>query len=155
MGYIQLSVMRVMVLYEPGRSGEMAVRRAGDIAQGTGAALTLVCVVPQAEGGGPRCGGSAHDYNLAVLEQSAQDVHNARRRLGELADETRVELLVEGSDPPLADWSAARHFDTILLPARRRPLRGGKHPDAARLMRYTDAEVRIIDARGDAVAARS
>jgi universal stress protein family protein len=147
--------MRVMVVYEPGRSGERAVDRARHIAEDTGATLTLVCVVPQAEGGGPRCGGSAHDYNLAVLEQLAEDVHKARRRLGDLADEARVELLIEGDDPPLWDWSAAHDFDTILLPARRRLLPGPKHPDAARLMRYTDAEVRIIDARGDAAAARS
>jgi hypothetical protein len=152
--YIESSGMRVMVLYEPGRSGQWAVDRARDIAQDTGADLTLVCVVPQAEGGPPRCGGSAHDYNLAVLEQLAEDVHKARRRLGELADDARVELLIEGADPPLWDWSAAQHFDTILVPARRRLLPGAKHPDAARLLRYTDAEVRIIDARGD-VAAQS
>jgi hypothetical protein len=87
-----------------------------------------------------------------VLEQIADDMHRARRRLGELADETKVELLIEGDDPPLADWSATRHFDTILLPGRWRLLGGARHPDAARLLRYTDADVRIIDARGGGVA---
>jgi hypothetical protein len=144
-----------MVLYEPGRTGKIAIERARDLAHDTGAALTLVCVVPQAEGGAPRCGGSAHDYNLAILEQLAEDVHKARRRLGDLADEARVELLIEGADPPLWDWSASQHFDTILVPARRRLLPGAKHPDAARLLRYTDAEVRIIDGRGDGGAGQS
>lgn len=141
-----------MVLYEPGRTGQMAVERARDLVRETGAALTLVGVVPRAEGGGPRCGGSAHDYNLAVLEQVAEDIHKARRRLGELADEARVELLIEGDDPPLADWSAAHQFDTILLPGRWRLLGSARHPDAARLLRYTNAEVRIIDARGGGAA---
>jgi hypothetical protein len=141
--------MRVMVLYERSRTGDRAVEIARDLAECSGASLTLVGVVPQAEGGGPRCGGSALLYNVAVMEQVAEELHAAKRRLGEFADEARVELLIEGADPPLVDWSAAHHFDTILLPARRRLLRGAKHPDANRLLNGTGAEVRVIDARGD------
>jgi hypothetical protein len=146
--------MRVMVLYETGRAGDAAVDSARELARATDAAVTLVGLVPQAEGGGPRCGGSAREYNQAVMEQVAAELHVAKRRLGALADDARVELLIEGTDPPLADWSAAHGFDTILLPARRRLLRHDKHPEAARLQRATGADVRIIDARG-AGAARS
>jgi universal stress protein family protein len=140
--------MRVMVLYEPGRTGDAAVACARELAQGSGASLTLVGVVPMAEGGAPRCGGSAIAYNEAVMEQVAEELHEAKRHLGEFADDARIELLIEGADPPLVDWSAAHGFDTILLPARRRLLRSVKHPDATRLLRGTGAEVRVIDARG-------
>jgi nucleotide-binding universal stress UspA family protein len=140
--------MRVMVLYERSRTGDRAVELARELAHGSGASLTLVGVVPQAEGGGPRCGGSALLYNVAVMEQVAEELHAAKRRLGEFADDARIELLIEGSDPPLVEWSATHNFDTILLPARRRPLRSAKHPDAERLLRGTGAEVRVIDARG-------
>jgi hypothetical protein len=143
-----------MVLYERGATGDAAVQCARELAQASGASLTLVGIVPQAEGGAPRCGGSAYLYNLAVMEQVADELHAAKRHLREFADEARIELLIEGADPPLVDWTAAHEFDTILLPARRRPLRSAKHPDAARLLRGTSAEVRVIDARG-ADAARS
>jgi hypothetical protein len=147
--------MRVMVLFEKGRAGQAAIDTARELAQTGQASLTVVGIVPQAEGGGPRCGGSARDYNLAVMEQIAGELHVAKRRLGCYADEARIELLVEGSDPPLACWSASQRFDTILLPARRRPWRTVKHPDAPSLARETTADVRIIDASGGADAARS
>ena len=43
-------------------------------------------------------------------------------------------------------WSADEQFDTILLPARRRPLHHVKHPQAGRLARITGADVQVIDA---------
>lgn len=146
--------MRVMVLYEPGRSGAAAIDRGRALVDGTDASLTVVGIAPQAEGGPPRCGGSAHDLNITLVEQTADELYEARRRLGELGDTVRFELLVEGEDPPLEQYTAREQFDAILLPARRRPLNRTKHPQAAVLRRVTAADVQIIDAR-DGGAARS
>jgi hypothetical protein len=110
------------------------------------ASLTVVSVVPQAASG-PRCGGSAREYNSALRETAAAELAGARAALGESAAHTTFELLVEGADPALPEWCAAREFDVILLPARRRPLRSLGHPAAARLRRQTGAEVRIVARR--------
>ena len=83
-------------------------------------------------------------YNRAVCEAVADELEQARARLGDAADHATFKMLVEGVDPPLERWSEAGGFDVILLPARRRPLRSLKHPVAARLKRQTDAEVRIV-----------
>jgi hypothetical protein len=58
-----------------------------------------------------------------------------------------VELLAEGTDPPLHEWVARAGVDLVLLPARHRPLRSAKHPAAAALRRSTAAEVRIVEPR--------
>ena len=142
--------MRVMVLYEPGRSGAAAIDRARALVDEMNASLTVVGIAPQAEGGAPRCGGSAYDLNLMLVEQSADELYEARAQLGDLADIAHFELLVEGEDPPLEQYSAREQFDTILLPARRRPLHRTKHPQATVLRRLTAAEVQIIDARDGA-----
>lgn len=143
-----------MVLYEPGRSGAAAIDRARALVDGADASLTVVGIAPQAEGGPPRCGGSAMDLNLTLVELAAHELDEARARLGALAADARFELLVEGDDPSLELWTASEQFDTILLPARRRPLRATKHPQAVILRRVTGADVQVIDA-GDADAARS
>jgi hypothetical protein len=132
---------RVLVLFEPGRAGAAAVdlaREAGELGH---AALTIASVVPQAPSGS-RCGNSATEYNQIVLESVAQELDEARRRLGGV--DARFELLIDG-DPPLHEYVAAGAFDVVLLPSRRRPLRSVKHPAAAELRRRTRADVRIVD----------
>jgi hypothetical protein len=114
------------------------------------AVLTFVGIAPQAPSGA-RCGNSALEYNGVVREAVAHELEHAREQLGYGAE---LELLVEGSDPPLEEFAAAADFDVILLPARHRPLRSAKHPAAAILRRLTHAEIQIVDSRG-VVADRS
>src|SRR6478609_2878343 len=136
---------RVVVLYEPGRTGSAALSLAGRLVGGDGSALTVVTVAPQ----DTRicCGaGSAIDYNRAVCEASAAELRQARELLGPVGNRALFKLLVQGKDPPLAAWIAAGGFGVVLLPARRRPLRSAKHPAADPLRRSTSAKVRVVDA---------
>jgi hypothetical protein len=108
--------------------------------------LTVVGVAPQVARG-PRCGYSPDAYNGAVRDAAVQELAQARARLGDVGRRSRFELLVEGKDLPLEDWSASAGFDLAVLPARRRPLRSPGHPAAAPLTR-AGAEVWIIDRVG-------
>jgi hypothetical protein len=112
---------------------------------GDGSALTVVAGAPQ----DTRicCGaGSAMDYNRAVCEAADAELREACQLLGPVGDRAVFKLLVQDKDPPLADWIASGCFDIVLLPARRRPWRRGKHPAADQLRRSTRAEVRVVDA---------
>ena len=139
---------RVLVLYEPGRSGEAVLALARELAITERAALTVAGFVPQANPG-RGCIGSPADYNRAVRDTVQRELAEAREGLGEAADRAMFVLLVEGRDPPLQDWSAEIGFDVILLPARRRPMRSLKHPAAAGLKRRTGADVRVVGPRVD------
>jgi hypothetical protein len=136
---------RVVVLYEPGRTGSAALDLAGRLVGDDGSALTVVSVAPQ----DTRicCGaGSAIDYNRAVCEAADAELQQARELLGHAGNRASFQVLVQDKDPPLAAWIAAGGFDVVLLPARRRPLRSARHPAADQLRRSTSAEVRIVDA---------
>jgi hypothetical protein len=136
---------RVVVLYEPGRTGSAALDLAGRLVGDDGCALTVVSVAPQ----DTRicCGaGSAIDYNRAVCEAADAELRQARELLGHAGNRASFKLLVQDKDPPLAAWIAACGFDVVLLPARRRPLRSAKHPAVDQLRRSTSAEVRIVEA---------
>jgi nucleotide-binding universal stress UspA family protein len=134
-------------VYEPARAAAAAIELARRMIEHEHAALTVVSVVPQAPSG-PRCGGSALEYNRVLRADAEAELEQARAALGEHAPHASFELLIEGVDPPLADWCAAAGFDLILLPARRRPLRSLKHPAAGRLRRQTAAEVRVVEPFG-------
>jgi hypothetical protein len=132
------------VLYEPGRSGSAALDLARRLVAGDGSALAVVTVAPQ----DPRicCGaGSALDYNQAVCEAADAELRDARGRLGPAGERALFKLLVQDTDPPLAEWIATEKFDVVLLPARRRPLRRAKHPAADQLRRSTGAQVHVVD----------
>jgi hypothetical protein len=108
---------RVVVLYEPGRSGAAALDLAGRLVAGDGSALTVVTVAPQ----DTRicCGaGSAMDYNRAVREAADAELREARELLGPVGDRALFKTLVQDKDPPFAAWIAAGDFDVVLLPAR-------------------------------------
>jgi hypothetical protein len=137
------SGQRVAVLYESGPAGTAALDLARELDLQEGASLTVVAVVPTAASGS-RCGGSALEFNTFVKETVANELDEARERLGHAAGRTHYALVVEGEDPPLEQWIAAQGFALILLPARRRLLRSSEHPAAARLRRVTDAEVRTV-----------
>jgi nucleotide-binding universal stress UspA family protein len=137
---------RVLVLFESGRGGAAALDLARELAEAENATITVVSVVPTAPSGS-RCGNSALEYNLIVREAVEKDLNEARERLAVLGQRAAYELLMEGVDPPLAQFTAAGGFDLVLLPARRRPLRSGKHPEASALRSVAGAEVRIVDPR--------
>ena len=132
------------MLFEAGRAGEAAIELAAQLADGERSTVTVVGVIPQAANG-TRCGGSALEYNSMVLDQVTRELQGACDRL-RIGDRAAFKLLVDGDDPALEAWSRTRGFDLILLPARRRPLRGASHP-AAQALIGTGAEVRIVDPR--------
>ncbi len=132
------------MLCEDGRAGAATIDLARELAEVENATLTIVAVSPQAPSGS-RCGNSALDYNQAVADSVARDIDRARERLGEAAQRTKFELLIEGADPSLAQFAAAGDFDLVLLPARRRPLRAASHPEAPRLKLTAGAEIRIVE----------
>ena len=92
---------RVVVLYEPGRTGSAALDLARRLVEGVGVRLTVVSLAPQ----DTRicCGaGSAMDYNQTVCETAEAELRQARKELGPNADRASFKVLVEGKDPPLA-----------------------------------------------------
>ena len=134
---------RVLVVNEPGTAGTAALDIARELDLREAATLTVVAVAPTAPSGS-RCGGSAVEYNAVVKETVEAELDEARQRLGHASGRTDYALLVQGEDPPLEEWAAARGFGLILLPARRRLLRTPGHPAAARLRAMSGAEVRVV-----------
>ena len=137
---------RVLVVFEPARSGAAALELGRELVQHHGAALTVVSVAPQGVSGA-RCGNSALDYNLALQDSVAGDLDDARRWLGEFGARASYELLIDGVWPSLDEFAAAGRFDLVLLPARRRPMRAPSHPAAERLRRATGAEIQVVARR--------
>jgi hypothetical protein len=136
---------RVVVLYEPGRSGLAALDLARRLVLAEGCMLTVVAVAPQ--DARMCCGaGSAVDYNRAVRDAADCELQDACELLGPVGKRASFRLLVQDKDPPLTAWVAGGEFDLVLLPARKRPLRREKHPAADQLCRSTGAEVRVVDA---------
>jgi hypothetical protein len=137
---------QVLVVLESGAAGAAVVDFARGLGEHEHAVLTVVGIAPQVRAGS-RCGCSPDAYNSAVREAVERELEEARVRLGDVGCRSRFELLVEGKDLSLVDWSALAGFDLALLPAHRRPLRSRRHSAAAALAR-TGAEVAIIDRRG-------
>jgi nucleotide-binding universal stress UspA family protein len=133
------------VVFEPGRSGVAAVEVARELATHDDCSVTAVTLAPQA-GTLSGCVPSAQPYNDAVRDEVAKELKQVEELLWPLGGRAECRLLVEGVDPRLDEFVAAQHFDLVLLPARRRPLRSTKHPAAAALERL-GAEVRVIEAR--------
>ena len=137
---------RVLLVFEPGRGGAAALELARDLVERQGATLSVVSVAPQGMSG-TRCGNSARDYNLAIQDSVAGDLDRARVWLGEFGARASCELLIERVSPSLDKFAAAGHFDLVLLPARRRPIRAPGHPAAGPLRRATGAEIQVIAPR--------
>ena len=134
---------RVLVVFEPARSGVAALELARELVEREGATLTVVSVAPQGLSGA-RCGNSARDYNLAIRDSVAGDLAHARAWLGEFGIRPSYELLLDGVSPSLDEFAAGGRFDLVLLPARRRPMRAPGHPAEARLRRASSAEIQVI-----------
>ena len=133
---------RVVVLFEPGRRGEAALREAVE-ESAAGGELTVVTLAPQARAGGClRCRAGLAGYNCAVREEAHLELHQASELLGRAADRATFKVLLERRDPALAAWVAEQLFDLVILPARRLPPRG--HRLARALRRAHAADVRVV-----------
>ncbi len=137
---------RVLVVFEPGRSGVAALELARELIERQGATLTVVGVAPQGMSGA-RCGNSALDYNLAIQKVVTEDLGHARASLEEFGAHASYQLLIDGVSPSLDEFAAAGGFDLVLLPGRRRPMRAPGHPAAKPLGRATSAEIQVITSR--------
>jgi nucleotide-binding universal stress UspA family protein len=139
----QLPGKRILAVFERGRAGVATVELARELAASGDGSVTAVGIAPQA-GTLRGCTPSARPYNDAVREEVAKELEQAEELLWPLGSRAECRLLVEGVDPALDEFVAAQHFDVVLLPARRRPLRSTKHPAAAALRRL-GAEVRVVN----------
>jgi hypothetical protein len=144
---------RVLVVFEPGRSGAAVLALARELAECDGATLTIVSVAPQGMSGA-RCGNSALEYNLAVQDSVTRDLDHARAWLEEVGVRASYTMLIDGASPSLDELAAADGFDLVLLPARRRLMRAPGHPAAEALLRATGAEVQVV-APGEAGSTRA
>jgi len=133
--------VRVLAVYERGRSGAAVLREAAELVEGAAAELTVVTLAPQ-DGEPPACTVYAEAYNHGVREEAAAELKEAARLLGPSGERGRYERLVEGRDLSLRDRAAAG-FDLVLLPGRR-GLRRARHPARRALGRSCDAEIRVI-----------
>lgn len=139
----------IVVVSEPGRSGAAALRQATNLAATSSCELTVVATAPQTTTSCRHCGGvSPHVYNQAVRDDIAEDLHRATMTAGLDTHHINVKLLIEGTDPPLADWIAQKQFDLVLLPARRTGLRFRSHPTAQMLRGLTSADIQVIPPTG-------
>jgi hypothetical protein len=132
---------RVLVVFEPGRTGEAALREAAELAE-AGSELSVVTLAPQAR---PlRCcgGGGAGPYNCAVRAEAESDLRQARENLGSAAGRATFTVLVGCPEPPLTPWVAEHAFDVILLPHHRFTFGGNRL--AKGLGHATAAEVRLV-----------
>lgn len=132
---------RVLVVFEAGRGGAAALREAAELAAG-GAELSVVTLAPQATPLKCCGGGGPGPYNCAVRDQAEEELRQARSLLGSLGERATFTLLVGTPEPPLAEWSANRAFDVILVPARRLARGGGRQ--ARELRRASPAQVRLV-----------
>ncbi len=132
---------RVLVVFEHGRGGEAALREAAESAA-AGAELSVVTLAPQAKPFKCCGGGGPGPYNCAVRDQAQEELRQAQGLLGSLAQRATFTVLVGTPAPPLTEWSAARAFDVIYLPARRFAVGGGRQARALR--RASSAEIRLV-----------
>lgn len=146
---------RIVVVSEPGRNGAAALARAAALAASSASEVTVVATAPQTTTSCRNCGGVSPDaYNRAIREDVAQDLRHATAQLNLDARAVIVKLLIEGTDPPLANWIAQERFDLVLLPARRSGLRLRSHPAAHLLQSLTAADVQVVTGSGHQLSAR-
>jgi hypothetical protein len=133
---------RIAVVLESGRSGQAALDRAVALAREHEAELSVVALAPQAERS--HCAGpSPQDLNAALWDATAADLKAARTRIHRSGDPGCAwTLLVEGQDPPLAQWVRQHEIDLVLLPARRSLIRRRRHPQARHLRAHV--QVRVV-----------
>jgi hypothetical protein len=132
---------RVLAVFEPGRAGEATLREAAELAE-AGSDLSVVTLAPQARSS-RCCGkGGTGPYNIAVREEAASELRQARDILGATARRANFTVLVGHPSPPLAAWAGEHAFDLILLPSH--PFTRGGNRYARVMRRATPAEVRLV-----------
>jgi hypothetical protein len=135
--------MNVAVVFEPGGQGEAALAEASWLAGQSGSYPTVVVLAPQAPVA-PRCGPAPSAYNEALRDAAFDELRQAAALIDCPA---HFQMLVEGSDPPLGTWVAEHEFDLLLLPCRRRVLRGEGHPALRKLRAVLGERVRLASKR--------
>jgi hypothetical protein len=132
---------RAGVVFERGSAGEAVLREAGELA-GAGYELVVVTLAPQARA--PMWGRASGTgpYNVAIREEAALELREARDILGSLAGRATFEVLAGCPAPPLAEWTVQQRIAVVLLPRHR--LTPGGHIYARSLRKNTSAEVRLV-----------
>lgn len=137
-------VQRVLVVFCEGRPGEAALREGAELVA-AGAELTVVTLAPQAKPLKCCKGGGAGPYNCAIRDQADDELAQARTLLGTLAARTSFSKLTGTPWPPLAEWTAARSFDVVIVPRQRFARAGGRL--ARELRTACQAEIRLAGRR--------
>ena len=116
---------RVLVVYSAGPSCAAALREGAELVA-SGAKLTVVSLVPLSKSA--RCckGNGAGPYNCAIQDVAREELDDARRILGSLAERTNFTTLSGMPRPPLSDWIREQGFDTVIVPKDRFSLGGGR-----------------------------
>jgi hypothetical protein len=140
-GFLVRRGPRVAVVFERGRRGAAALRRAHELAQ-PGGEICVLTLAPQAEA--LRCcgGGGAGPYNCAVRDEAELELEQARGILESGSSRATFTVLLGRPHPPLAAWVAEHAIDVVVLPSR--PFARGGSPWARPIRRATAAEVRVV-----------
>jgi hypothetical protein len=128
------------VVYSEGRRGEAALREGAELAA-AGAELAVVTLAPQAKPYKCCKGGGAGPYNCAVRVAADEELLQARTLLGSLAGRATFTKLTGCPWPPVADWSAGRNFNVVIVPRDRLARGGGRL--ARELRASTNADIRL------------
>jgi hypothetical protein len=136
-----IAVGGIAVVFERGDAGTAALCEAAELAN-AGHDVSVVTLAPQ--GGPPRWGRASGTgpYNVAIQEEAAIELQEARELLGSVAGLASFEVLTGCPQPPLASWVAQHEVGLVLLPYHR--LTPGGNLFAKRLRNNTSAEVRLI-----------
>jgi hypothetical protein len=132
---------RLLVVFEPGRSGRAALGEAAELAD-AGSELSVITLAPEAKPLRYCRAGEVGPYNRAVREEAVSELRDARDILGHAGERATFTVLSGCPEPPLAAWVSEHEFELVLIPARRLSP-GGSHL-ARMLRRATAAEIRVV-----------
>jgi hypothetical protein len=132
---------RVAVVFERSNAGTAALREAAELAN-AGRELSVVTLAPQARPAIWGRAGGEGPYNIAIREEAALELQEARDILGSVASRATFKVLAGHPQPPLVAWVAQHGFGLVLLPHRRLTRHG--NPFARSLRKETSAEVRLV-----------
>jgi Universal stress protein family len=131
----------IAAIFERGGAGEAVLREAAELA-GAGREVSVLTLAPQSRS--PLWGraGGTGPYNVAVLEEAAVELDEAREMLGSVAVRAKFEVLSGSPQPPLASWVTKHGVGLVVLPHQR--LTPGGNLFARSLRNKTSAEVRLV-----------
>jgi hypothetical protein len=131
----------IAAVFERGAAGAAVLREAAELAN-AGRDVSVLTLAPQARP--PRWGRASGTgpYNVAIQEEAAIELQEAREILGSVAGLANLEVLTGCPQPPLASWVAQHEVGLVLLPYHR--LTPGGNLFAKRLRNNTSAEVRLV-----------